>query len=56
MKVHSQETINKDLSEIQEIEGVPICYANLKSPVTDREKFIHEITYKNGRLYIENAD
>jgi hypothetical protein len=39
------------------VEGVPICGANLVSPVTDTTNFIGEIHYKIGtRLYIENAD
>jgi hypothetical protein len=39
------------------IEGVPICGANLVSPVTDTLSFIREVHYKIGtRLYIENAD
>jgi hypothetical protein len=37
--------------------GVPVCGANLVSPVTDTANFIGEIHYKIGtRLYIENAD
>jgi hypothetical protein len=39
------------------VEGVPVCGANLVSPVTDTANFIGEIHYKIGtRLYIENAD
>jgi hypothetical protein len=39
------------------VEGVPVCGANLVSPVTDTANFIGEINYKIGtRLYIENAD
>ena len=48
---------------IQELEneegqsGVPVCGANLSSPVHDRTNFIGEVHYKIGsRLYIENAD
>ena len=38
-------------------EGVPVCGANLVSPVTDTANFIAEVHYKIGtRLYIENAD
>ena len=41
----------------QEIEGVPVCGANLSSPVTNIANFIEQIHYKIGtRLYIENAD
>jgi hypothetical protein len=37
--------------------GVPICGANLVSPVTDTTNYIGEVRYKIGtRLYIENAD
>ena len=37
--------------------GVPVCSANLSSPVYDRTNFIGEVHYKIGtRLYIENAD
>jgi hypothetical protein len=39
------------------VEGVPVCGANLVSPVTDTAHFIGEIHYKIGsRLYVENAD
>jgi hypothetical protein len=39
------------------VEGVPVCGANLVSPVTDTANFIGEIHYKIGsRLYVENAD
>jgi hypothetical protein len=39
------------------VEGVPVCGANLVSPVTDTANFIWEVHYKIGtRLYIENAD
>jgi hypothetical protein len=38
-------------------EGIPICGANLVSPVTDTANYIGEVHYKIGtRLYIENAD
>jgi hypothetical protein len=37
--------------------GIPICGANLSTPVTDIAQYIKEIHYKIGnRLYIENAD
>jgi hypothetical protein len=37
--------------------GIPICGANLSSPVVDQAKYINEIHYKIGnKLYIENAD
>ena len=38
-------------------EGVPVCGANLSSPVVDTAYYIDEIHYKIGnRSYIENAD
>jgi hypothetical protein len=38
-------------------EGIPVCSANLTSPVVDTAYYIDEIHYKIGsRLYIENAD
>jgi hypothetical protein len=52
-----------DNSLIQELEneedvlGVPVCGANLSSPVYDITNFIREVHYRIGtRLYIENAD
>ncbi|HEU4824407.1 MAG TPA: hypothetical protein VFS97_13365 [Nitrososphaeraceae archaeon] len=37
--------------------GVPICGANLSTPVVDTVNYIWEVHYKIGtRLYIENAD
>jgi hypothetical protein len=37
--------------------GIPVCGANLTSPVVDTAYYIEEIHYKIGnRLYIENAD
>jgi hypothetical protein len=39
------------------VEGVPVCAANLVSPVTDTINYIGEVHYRIGtRLYIENAD
>jgi hypothetical protein len=38
-------------------QGVPVCSANLSSPVVDQAYYIREIHYRIGnRLYIENAD
>jgi hypothetical protein len=38
-------------------QGIPICGANLSSPVVDQANYIDEIHYRIGnRLYIENAD
>jgi hypothetical protein len=49
--------------QIEEKEGnglfscVPICGANLSTPVIDKAYYINEIQYRIGeRLYIENAD
>ena len=37
--------------------GIPVCGANLSSPVVDTAHYIDEIHYKIGnRLSIENAD
>ena len=37
--------------------GIPVCGANLSSPVVDQANYIDEIHYKIGnRVYIENAD
>ena len=39
------------------VEGIPVCGANLVSPVTDTAYFIEQVHYKIGtRLYIEHAD
>jgi hypothetical protein len=41
----------------QDVDGVPVCGANLSSPVFDKTNVIREVHYKIGtRLYIENAD
>jgi hypothetical protein len=43
-----------DEKEQETIEGVPVCGANLVSPVTDTANFIREVHYKIGtRLYRE---
>ncbi len=43
--------------EQQETEGVPVCGANLSSPVVDTAYYIDEIHYRIGnRMYIENVD
>jgi hypothetical protein len=62
MVVYGESMDNNSL--IQELQengedaiGVPVCGANLSSPVYDRTNFIGEVHYKIGtRLYIENAD
>ena len=47
----------EELVEEKTIEGIPICGANLSTPVADTAQYINEIHYKIGnRLYIENAD
>lgn len=43
--------------ELEQQLGVPICGANLSTPVIDISNFISEIHYQIGnKLYIENAD
>jgi hypothetical protein len=43
--------------EEEEIEGVPVCGANLSSPVVDTAYYVDEVHYRVGnRMYIENAD
>jgi hypothetical protein len=40
-----------------EQQGIPVCGANLSSPVVDQANHIDEIHYRIGnRVYIENAD
>jgi len=37
--------------------GIPVCGANLSSPVVDQANYISEIHYRIGnKVYIENAD
>jgi hypothetical protein len=37
--------------------GIPVCGANLSTPVIDQAYYIDEIHYRIGnRVYIENAD
>ncbi len=53
----SANTLLIEESEGEECEGIPVCGANLSSPVIDQVEYIQEIHYKVGsRLYIENAD
>jgi hypothetical protein len=41
----------------EQAEGVPVCGANLSSPVVDTAYYVDEIHYRIGnRMYIENAD
>jgi hypothetical protein len=38
-------------------QGIPVCGANLSSPVINQAHYIDEIHYRIGdRIYIENAD
>ena len=40
-----------------EEQGIPVCGANLSSPVVDQANYIDEIHYRIGnKVYIENAD
>jgi len=37
--------------------GIPVCGANLSTPIVDQANYIAEIHYRIGnKLYIENAD
>ena len=37
--------------------GIPVCGANLSTPILDQSHYINEIHYRIGnKLYIENAD
>ena len=43
--------------QMEKEEGVPVCAANLSSPVVDKAYYIDQIHYAIGnRMYIENAD
>ena len=47
----------QEKEEEEDVMGVPVCGANLTSPVFDTINYIREVHYKIGtRLYIENAD
>jgi hypothetical protein len=49
--------VEKEKEEEEEMGGVPVCSANLSSPVIDTANYIGEVHYKIGnRLYIEHAD
>jgi hypothetical protein len=61
MVVYGETMDNSLIQELEEngedVMGVPVCGANLSSPVYDRTNFIGEVHYQIGtRLYIENAD
>ena len=47
----------EDEEDEEDVMGVPVCGANLTSPVFNTTNYIREVHYKIGtRLYIENAD
>ena len=50
--------LEKEQEQQSQLEqGVPVCSANLSSPVVDQANYIDEIHYRIGyRVYIENAD
>jgi hypothetical protein len=59
MVVYGESMDNSLIQELEtdEVVGVPVCGANLSSPVFDRTNFITEVHYMIGtQLYIENAD
>ena len=53
--LESEEQEEQQQSQLEP--GIPVCGANLSTPVVDRANYINEIHYKIGnRVYIENAD
>ena len=47
----------QQLEKDEELGGIPVCGANLSSPIIDTANYIGEVHYKIGnRLYIEHAD
>jgi hypothetical protein len=52
------ETEEQEQEQQSQLEpGIPVCGANLSSPVVDQANYIDEIHYRIGnKLYIENAD
>jgi hypothetical protein len=51
-----EEEEHEQQSQLEQ-QGIPVCGANLSSPVVDQANYIDEIHYRIGnRLYIENAD
>jgi len=43
--------------EEESFSSIPICGANLSTPVVDKAYYVNEIQYRIGdRLYVENAD
>jgi hypothetical protein len=55
---HMSSSILLEREEQEQLEsGIPVCGANLSSPVIDQAKYIAEIHYRIGnKMYIENAD
>jgi hypothetical protein len=55
---HMSSSILLEKEEQEQLEsGIPVCGANLSSPVIDQAKYIAEIHYKIGnKMYVENAD
>ncbi len=54
--IRTDSILQEDQKSEQQV-GVPICGANLSTPVIDTSNFISEIHYQIGnKLYIENAD
>jgi hypothetical protein len=50
-----KEEEQEQLSQLES--GIPVCGANLSSPVVDQANYIGEIHYRIGnKMYIENAD
>jgi hypothetical protein len=60
MVVYGKSMYNSLIQELEneeDVMDVPVCGANLSSPVFDRTDFIAEVHYRIGtQLYIENAD
>jgi hypothetical protein len=49
--------LERGKQEQLEESGIPVCGANLSSPVVDQANYIAEIHYRIGnKVYIENAD
>jgi hypothetical protein len=50
--------LEKEQEEQSHLElGIPVCGANLSTPVVDQPNYIDEIHYRIGnKLYIENTD
>jgi hypothetical protein len=49
--------LKREEQKEEEEQGIPVCGANLSSPVVDQANYIDEIHYRIGnKLYIENAD